>query len=88
MKIFNIKNYAICLVITILFACLRIFDPFFIETARLKGLDYYQNTQEKVKSENIAIIEIDEDSLDEYGQWPWKRDLIAQGIIKAYESGA
>ena len=88
MKIFNIKNYAICLIITILFACLRILDPFFIETARLKGLDYYQNTQEKVKSENIAIIEIDEDSLDEYGQWPWKRDLIAQGIIKAYESGA
>lgn len=88
MKIFNIRNYAICLVIPILFACLRIIDPFFIETARLKGLDYYQNNQEKVKSENIAIIEIDEDSLDEYGQWPWKRDLIAQGIIKAYESGA
>ena len=88
MKIFNIKNYAICLVVTIIFTCLRILDPFFIETARLKGLDYYQNNQEKVRSENIAIIEIDEDSLDEYGQWPWKRDLIAQGIIKAYESGA
>jgi len=88
MKIFNVKNYAICLVIPILLTCLRIIDPFFIETARLKGLDYYQNNQEKVKSENIAIIEIDEDSLDEYGQWPWKRDLIAQGIIKAYESGA
>ena len=88
MKIFNVKNYAICLAIPILLTCLRINDPFFIETARLKGLDYYQNNQEKVKSENIAIIEIDEDSLDEYGQWPWKRDLIAQGIIKAYESGA
>ncbi len=88
MKIFNIKNYAICLVVTIIFTCLRILDPFFLETARLKGLDYYQNNQEKVRSENIAIIEIDEDSLDEYGQWPWKRDLIAQGIIKAYESGA
>ena len=70
MKIFNVKNYAICLVIPILLTCLRIIDPFFIETARLKGLDYYQNNQEKVKSENIAIIEIDEDSLDEYGQWP------------------
>ena len=88
MKIFNVKNYAICLVIPILLTCLRIIYPFFIETARLKGLDYYQDNQEKVKSENIAIIEIDEDSLDEYGQWPWKRDLIAQGIIKAYESGA
>ena len=42
MKIFNVKNYAICLVIPILLTCLRIHDPFFIETARLKGLDYYQ----------------------------------------------
>jgi len=88
MKIFNIKNYLICLTITVLMVMLRMLDPFFIETARLKGLDYYQNKQEKVKSENIAIIEIDEASLDEYGQWPWKRDLIAQGIVKAFESGA
>jgi|3_EtaG_2_1085321.scaffolds.fasta_scaffold08370_4 adenylate cyclase len=88
MKIFNIKNYLICIAITMLMVVLRMIDPFFIETARLKGLDYYQNKQEKVKSENIAIIEIDESSLDEYGQWPWKRDLIANGIIKAFESGA
>ena len=88
MKIFNIKNYLICLSITILMVLLRMLDPFFIETARLKGLDYYQNKQEKVKSENIAIIEIDEDSLDEYGQWPWNRELIAQGVVKAFDSGA
>ena len=88
MKIFNIKNYLICIAITMLMVVLRMIDPFFIETARLKGLDYYQNKQERVKSENIAIIEIDESSLDEYGQWPWKRDLIATGIIKAFESGA
>ena len=88
MKIFNIKNYLICLTITTLMVVLRFLDPFFIETARLKGIDYYQTKQEKVKSENIAIIEIDESSLDEYGQWPWKRDLIAQGIVKAFESGA
>jgi len=88
MKIFNIKNYLICITITILMVILRMVDPFFIETARLKGLDYYQNKQEKVKSENIAIVEIDEASLDEYGQWPWKRDLIANGVIKAFENGA
>jgi len=88
MKIFNIKNYFICLSITILMVLLRMLDPFFIETARLKGLDYYQNKQEKVKSENITIVEIDEDSLDEYGQWPWNRELIAQGVVKAFESGA
>ena len=88
MKFFNINAYAICLVVTIGMVLLRIFDPFFIETARLKGIDYYQNKQEKVISENIAIVEIDENSLDEYGQWPWDRRLIASGIAKAFESGA
>ena len=88
MKFFNINAYAICLVVTIAMVLLRIFDPFFIETARLKGIDYYQNKQEKVISENIAIVEIDESSLDEYGQWPWNRSLIAGGIAKAFESGA
>ena len=88
MKFFNINAYAICLVVTIAMVLLRIFDPFFIETARLKGIDYYQNKQEKVISENIAIVEIDENSLDEYGQWPWDRRLIASGITKAFESGA
>ena len=67
---------------------IRMLDPFFIETARLKGIDYYQTKQEKVKSENITIIEIDEASLDKHGQWPWKRDLIAEGIIRAFDNGA
>ena len=62
MKFFNINAYAICLVVTIGMVLLRILDPFFIETARLKGIDYYQNKQEKVISENIAIVEIDETS--------------------------
>ena len=88
MKFFNIKNYLICLLITMLLVILRMSDPFFVETLRLKGIDYYQTKQIKTKSENIAVIEIDEDSLDEYGQWPWNRSLIAGGIIKAFESGA
>ena len=65
MKFFNIKNYLICLLITTLLVILRMMDPFFVETLRLKGIDYYQTKQEKVKSENIAIVEIDEASLDQ-----------------------
>ena len=54
MKIFNIKNYLICITITTIMVLIRMLDPFFIETARLKGIDYYQTKQEKVKSENIS----------------------------------
>ena len=88
MKYFNIKNYFICLFVTTLLVILRMMDPFFVETLRLKGIDYYQIKQEEVESSNISIIEIDETSLDKNGQWPWNRELIAKGVEKAFESGA
>lgn len=85
---FNKKNYFICLLVTIVLTTIRMVDPFFVETARLKSFDYYQRGQEKIEAAEIAIVEIDEDSLDVNGQWPWPRNLIADGIVKAYESGA
>ena len=85
---FNKKNYFICLLVTIVLTTIRITDPFFIETARLKSFDYYQRNQEKVDAKEIVVVEIDENSLDVNGQWPWPRNLIADGIVKAYESGA
>ena len=67
---------------------LRIKDPFFIETARLKGLDYYQRQQSKVKSNNIVVVTIDEASLDKFGQFPWSRATLSEGLEKAFNSGA
>jgi len=86
--ILNPKNYLICLFIAMLLVLLRVADPFFIETARLKSFDYYQRNQQQVQSENIALVEIDENSLDQHGQWPWPRDIIADGVKKAYDAGA
>ena len=67
---------------------LRIKDPFFIETARLKGVDYYQRQQSKVKSNNIVVVTIDEASLDRFGQFPWSRAVLSEGLEKAFNSGA
>ncbi|MDB4430272.1 adenylate/guanylate cyclase domain-containing protein [bacterium] len=85
---FNKKNYIVCLVFTMILILLRVADPYFVETARLKSFDYYQRSQEKIEASEVAIVEIDEASLDQNGQWPWPRNLIADGIVKAYESGA
>ena len=73
-------------VLLIALVVLRINDPFFIETARLKGLDYYQRTQQTEKSNNIVVVEIDEQSLDSQGQWPWSRDILSKGVEKAFEN--
>lgn len=84
----KIKTIGIGLLFLAAAAALRLLDPYPIEVLRLKGLDYYQRNQEKIQSENIAVVEIDEKSLEKNGQWPWKRDELAAAIRKAYDNGA
>ena len=88
MKSKKLKPFIWCFLLTIVFSILRINDPYPVEVLRLKGLDYYQRQQELKVSDTISIIEIDEHSLEKYGQWPWGRDIISEGIVKAYNNGA
>lgn len=83
-----LKIFGIGIVILTALVILRIKDPYPIEVLRLKGLDYYQRTQQKVKSDNIVVIEIDEKSLEDRGQWPWPRQELSDGIKKAFENEA
>ena len=84
----KLKTAFVGIILLIAFTMLRVYDPYPIETLRLKGLDYYQRTQPKVISDNIQIIEIDEQTLEQNGQWPWSRDVLAMGIEKAFENEA
>jgi adenylate cyclase len=88
MKKHTLKTLLVGFSVLAIAVVLRIWDPYPIEVLRLKGLDYYQRVQEKKPSDNIAVIEIDEDSLEANGQWPWKRDVLASGINRAFEAGA
>lgn len=88
MKKHALKTLAVGFCALALAVVLRIWDPYPIEVLRLKGLDYYQRLQEKKASENIVVVEIDEDALEANGQWPWKRDVLAAGIQRAFDSGA
>ena len=56
-------------------------DPQVKEIARLKSFDLLFQSQEKEVSQDIAIVTIDEKSIELHGQWPWKRDVLA-GIIE------
>ena len=63
-------------------------DPFVKQTARLKSFDIVQKYDVPTLSQDIAIVEIDEKSISQYGQWPWKRDVIADIIWRLREAGA
>ena len=59
-----------------------------VESVRLKQFDLLQQTDEQYLSQDIGIVAIDEAAIEKYGQWPWKRDVIADIIWKLREAGA
>ena len=63
-------------------------DPFVKETARLKSFDFIQKYDTPTISEDVVIVEIDEKSIEKYGQWPWKRTVLADLIWRLREAGA
>jgi adenylate cyclase len=40
------------------------------------------------QSNNVVIVDIDEKSLKEYGQWPWNRKLVSQLLYDLSDAGA
>ena len=63
-------------------------DPFVKETARLKSFDLIQKYDTPTVSEDVVIVEIDEKSIEQNGQWPWKRTILADVIGRLREAGA
>ncbi len=69
--------------LAILFALilLRIADPVLVKTLRLSAFDYYQVMKPREYSKQpVTIVDLDEASLREFGQWPWPRTRIAKLI--------
>src|SRR6056300_785297 len=63
-------------------------DSSVVETARLKQFDILQSTDQPVLSQDIAVVTIDETAIEKYGQWPWKRDVLADIVWRLREAGA
>lgn len=83
------KARAFCLVLLVGLALLRTGDPPAMEEIRLRTFDLFQLAQPREKAARpIAIIDIDETSLDRYGQFPWPRTRIAELIGRLTQLGA
>jgi adenylate cyclase len=66
---------------------IRIADPAFLESVRLRYFDTLI-TSKTVTENNIVTVNIDEAALDKYGQWPLPRAEYAKIIRDLYERGA
>ena len=91
LKTLNRTNVSrlLALLLLLLMVALRVVDPAPLETLRLKTFDLYQIAlAPKPTPQQVIIVDIDEKSLDELGQWPWPRSLLAKIIDKVGKAGA
>jgi len=66
---------------------IRAADPQFVESVRLRYFDTLITSQ-AVTENNIITVNIDENALEKYGQWPFNRGIYAQLIEDLYKRNA
>jgi adenylate cyclase len=80
---------AICLLLLLALVPLRILDPAPLEEIRLRTFDFYQTLRPRqTTARPVTIVDIDESSLKEIGQWPWPRTIVADLVTRLTQLGA
>jgi adenylate cyclase len=77
-----LSHWTIAFVTLIALTYIGLQDPWAKEILRLKSFDYMLQNEEKTPSESITIVTIDEEAIEEHGQWPWDRDILANLILQ------
>jgi adenylate cyclase len=81
---------ALAIVLLVLLIAVRIWDPAPVEAVRLRTFDAFQILQPRtpIPSQPVMIVDIDEASLRELGQWPWPRTRVAELVTRLTAAGA
>ena len=66
---------------------LRIADPMFVESVRLRYFDTLV-TSRPAETIGVSVVNIDEKALEKYGQFPFSRDVYAKFIRDLYSRNA
>ena len=79
----------IAIAILIAFMMVRDIDPVPLQTIRVKTFDLFQQMEprEIMPDSPVVIIDLDEASLKEVGQWPWPRNQLAQMTLNLFKMG-
>jgi adenylate cyclase len=79
---------AICVLLLFSLVPLRILNPAPLEEIRLRTFDFFQRLRPReTVSRPVVIVDIDEASLKEIGQWPWPRTILADLVTRLAELG-
>ena len=70
-------------------ALARIADPAAVREVRFTAFDLFQQiAPREAQPAPVTILDIDDPSLERYGQWPWPRTRMAELLRRTFEGGA
>lgn len=79
----------LCLGLLVFLLAVRLGDSRVLDELRLRVFDMYQVLQPRPAGEKpVRIVDIDEKSLSELGQWPWPRTYLADLVTRLTDLGA
>jgi adenylate cyclase len=82
-------HYLIPLLILIVASLVWVKEPDFFVEFRLRVFDDYLRLKPRIyQPVPVRIVDIDDDSLEWFGQWPWPRTLLAKLVSRLNELGA
>ena len=80
--------WMVCIVAAVLLG-VRIDNSDAVKTLRYKTWDYFQQIHPReVLSDSITVVNITEQDLKTYGQWPWPRHIMAMLHARIGDAGA
>jgi adenylate cyclase len=80
-------TYTIAIAMVVAMVAIRIQDPLSLQILRNKTFDLFQQIKPRVPPEEgypigVRIIDLDDESLEAIGQWPWPRTVVAELVRK------
>jgi adenylate cyclase len=76
------------LITVVLMLSIRIADPSFVESIRLRYFDQLITSKETTVSQQVHVVNIDDQTIRQKGQFPFPRNEYAKLIADLYSNGA
>lgn len=76
------------LITLILMLSIRVADPTFVESVRLRYFDQLITSKEATVSQQIQVVNIDDETIRQKGQFPFPRGQYAELVANLYSHGA
>ena len=79
-------NWKTVLLTIVALVGMKIWSPYLIDNIRWSYFDVLHETKEKQQVDDILLVNIDEKSIDKYGQYPFPREIYADTLWETHYS--